>query len=154
MWEINTSITELIIRASSVFAFLFLICRIWGRKHLGQLSPFDFILMLIISECFQSALQGEEKSITGEMVALTTLIALNIILSKTTFWSKTIEKIIDGEPKILILDGVVDEKLRKKESISYQDLYAALRLEGAGTIEGIKQATIETNGRISVIKNS
>jgi len=154
MWELDTSVTELVIRAASVFAFLFFVCRVWGRKHLGQLTPFDFILMLIISECFQSALQGEEHSITGGMIALTTLTILNTVISRSTFWSPRLEKIIDGKPKILILDGVVDEELRKKEYMSYQDLYTALRLEGVDKIESIKQATIETTGRISVIKNS
>lgn len=152
MWEINTSIGELVIRATAVFAFLFFICRIWGRKHLGQLSPFDFILMLIISECFQSALQGEEQSITGGMIALSTLVTLNIIVNRTTFKFRFLEKIIDGNPKILIKDGIVDDEMRKKEVLSYQDLHSALRMEGVMNISEVKQATIEPNGRISVVR--
>ena len=152
MWALETPIWELIIRATSVFTFLFLVCRIWGRKHMGQLSPFDFILLLIISECFQSALQGEEKSITGGMIALTTLVSLNTILSRTTFFSRRLEKIIDGAPKILIKDGIVDEEMRKKEVLSYQDLYTALRMEGVLEIKDVVQATIEPNGRLSVVR--
>ena len=144
---------ELVIRATCVFLFLFFVCRLWGRKHMGQLSPFDFILLLIISECFQSALQGEEKSITGGMIALLTLVALNTILSRITFFSTRLEKIIDGKPKILIMDGVIDEEMRKKEVLSYQDLYSALRLEGVDEIKNVKQATIEPNGRITIIRN-
>ena len=152
MWALETPIWELIIRATSVFTFLFLVCRIWGRKHMGQLSPFDFILLLIISECFQSALQGEEKSITGGMIALTTLVSLNTILSRTTFFSQRLEKLIDGAPKILIQDGIVDEEMRKKEVLSYQDLYTALRMEGVLEIKDVVQATIEPNGRLSVVR--
>ncbi len=152
MWEINTSILELVTRAAVVFAFLFIVCRIWGRKHMGQLSPFDFILLLIISECFQSALQGEENSITGGMIALTTLVLLNTALTRTTFFSKRLEKILDGSPKVLIVNGEVNEELRKKEFLSYQDLYTALRMEGVLEIKQVEQATIEPNGRITVIK--
>lgn len=152
MWQLETSVLELIIRATTVFAFLFIVCRIWGRKHLGQLSPFDFILMLIISECFQSALQGEEKSITGGMIALTTLVTLNILLSRSTYTSRFLEKLIDGNPKILIKDGIVDDEMRKKEVMSYQDLYSALRTEGVLEISEVKQATIEPNGKISVVR--
>lgn len=152
MWALETPWYELVIRASVVFSFLFLICRIWGRKHLGQLSPFDLILLLIISECFQSALQGEEKSITGGMIALLTLVGLNTLISRTTYFSKTLEKIIDGKPKILIKDGLVDDEMRKREVLSYQDLYTALRMEGVLEIADVKQATIEPNGRISVVR--
>lgn len=152
MWALETPWYELVIRASVVFLFLFIVCRVWGRKHLGQLSPFDFILLLIISECFQSALQGEEKSISGGMIALVTLVGLNTILSRTTYFSKTMEKIIDGKPKVLIKDGVVDDEMRKKEVLSYQDLHTALRMEGVLEIAEVKQATIEPNGRISVVK--
>ena len=153
MWILETPWYELVIRATCVFLFLFLVCRLWGRKHMGQLSPFDFILLLIISECFQSALQGEEKSITGGMIALLTLVALNTILSRITFFSTRLEKIIDGKPKILIMDGVIDEEMRKKEVLSYQDLYSALRLEGVDEIKNVKQATIEPNGRITIVRN-
>ena len=152
MWTLDTSIGELIIRATSVFLFLFVVCRIWGRKHLGQLSPFDFILLLIISECFQSALQGEEQSITGGMIALTTLVILNTILTRSTFYSKRLENLLDGVPKILVANGVVNEELRKKEMLSYQDLYVALRMEGVIDLKDIRQATIEPNGKISVVK--
>lgn len=154
MWVLQTSWAELVTRASCVFIFLFIVCRIWGRKHLGQLSPFDFILLLIISECFQSALQGEEKSITGGMIALITLVLLNSLMSRTTYYSRFLERFLDGKPKILIRDGVVDEKLRQKEYLSYQDLYAALRMEGVIELKDVLQATIETNGRISVVKKN
>lgn len=152
MWALETPWYELVIRAAVVFLFLFLVCRIWGRKHLGQLSPFDFILLLIISECFQSALQGEEKSITGGMIALLTLVILNTILNRTTFFSKKLENIIDGNPKILISNGIVDDEMRKKEVLSYQDLHSALRMEGVMEISDVLQATIEPNGRISVVR--
>jgi uncharacterized membrane protein YcaP (DUF421 family) len=152
MWELDTSVGELVIRATTVFAFLFLVCRIWGRKHLGQLSPFDFILLLIISECFQSALQGEEQSITGGMIALLTLVILDTFINRSTYFSPGLENIIDGNPKILIRDGIVDDEMRKKEVLSYQDLHAALRMEGVLEISEVKQATIETNGKISVVR--
>jgi uncharacterized membrane protein YcaP (DUF421 family) len=152
MWALDTPWYELVIRASSVFLFLFIVCRIWGRKHLGQLSPFDFILLLIISECFQSALQGEEKSITGGMIALTTLVLLNSALTRSTYFSKRAEKFLDGEPKILVKDGVVNEELREKQFLSYQDLYVALRMEGVIELKDVIQATIEPNGRISVVR--
>lgn len=152
VWNLSTSIGELILRSTVVFIFLFLVIRIWGRKHLGSLSPFDFILLLIISEAVQNALVSDDKSVSGAMVTVITMILLNVVLNKLTFNFKNMEKLIDGEPIILIEDGKVDHNLLNSETVTHQELMEALRSEGVMEIPKVRLAVLETSGKISVVK--
>lgn len=152
MWSLDSKWYELVIRATSIFTFLFIVFRIWGKKHFGELTPFDLILLLIMSEAVQNALVDDDKSIPAAFVTIGTMMLLNIFLNKLVFHSRKAEKIIEGSPKILIKNGVVDEKLMKQETITDQQLNEALRMQGVMDIKEVHQATLETNGSISVVK--
>ena len=152
MWSLETAWSELVTRSAIVFSFLFIVFRIWGKKHFGQLTPFDFILLLIMSEAVQNAIVGEEKSLSGGIITVGTMMLLNIILNKITFHSERAEKIIQGVPKDLIKNGIIDRTVMNKETITEQELNEAIRKQGVLKIEDVGLATIETNGEISVIK--
>lgn len=152
MWSLDSEWQELVIRAASIFTFLFVLFRVWGKKHFGELTPFDFILLLIISEAVQNALVDDDHSVTAAFVSISTLVVLNIILTKISFYSKRAEKIIEGNPKILIQNGRLDRNLMRRETISDQVLHEALRMQGVMEIDEVYQATLEANGSISVVK--
>lgn len=152
MWSLETPWSELVLRAVIVFVFCFIVLRIWGRKHLTELSPFDFLLLLILAESVESSLMGEEKSVVGGMLTFGTLVLLNTLLNKVSFRFKKVEKIVEGEPDVLIKDGKVDEALLKKIQITQQELHEALREQGVLSVDEVKRGTLETNGKISIIK--
>ncbi len=152
MWSLEMQWTELVLRALCVFIFLFLTFRVWGKKHFAELAPFDFVLLLIISEAVQNALIDTDDSLTASFISIMTLILLNVVFAKLTYYSTTAEKFLDGEPKTLIMDGQINEELRKKETITIQELYEAIRMKGVLNVEDVYLATIETNGKISIIK--
>lgn len=153
MWHLQFDWMEIVIRAASVFGFLFFTFRVWGKKHIGQLAPFDFILLLIISETVQNAIAPPKStSLPAAAISVLTLIFINSILNKLSYYSPTLEKIIQGTPKILIKDGVVNDDILRKEAISKSELAEALREHGVADVSEVHQGTLETDGDITVIK--
>lgn len=152
MWTLKMDWVEIVFRAAIVFVFLLITFRIWGKKHFAELAPFDFLLLLIISEAVQNALIDTDDSLPASFISILTLILLNVFLGKLTFHSSLAERIIEGRPKTLIEKGRIDEVLRRKETISMQELYEAIRMKGVLEIDDVYLATIETNGKISIIR--
>lgn len=153
MWTLETPWYELVTRGTVMYFFMFLLMRIWGKKHLAEVSAFDFILLLFISESVQNSLVDDDKSILGGMIVISTLLFWSVVINKLTFRSRRIEKLADGTPKILIKNGILFDSVLKKQEISEQELFQALREGGVTEIKDVKQATIESNGHISVVQN-
>lgn len=152
MWTLTTPWYELVIRGTCIYFFMFVVLKIWGKKHLGEMAIFDFILLLFISEAVQNSLVDDDKSIVGGMIVILTFLSLNTLMNKLSYRFHSVEKFIDGEPTIIIKDGVINNSVLKKEQITQQELYEALRQEGVAEIKDVKQATLETNGHLSVVK--
>lgn len=153
MWTLETPWYELVIRATCIFVFVFILMRLWGKKHMGELAAFDFIVLLFMSEAIQNSLIGDEKSIFGGMIVISTFFILNILMNKTTFRSRRMEKLLDGDAKVLIWKGKVNEQALQEEEITWQELHEAIRQQGVLKVSDVKQATLESNGHISVIEN-
>lgn len=153
MWELHTPWYDLVLRAVSVYLFMFILMRVWGRKHLGQVTPFDFILLLFISESVQNAIVDDDKSVTGAFIVILTFLSLNTVVNRLTFRFPVLERILSGKPKVIVEDGKIIEKVKHREYISDQELQTALREEGIEDLSKVKKATVETNGRISVVQN-
>lgn len=152
MWNLETPWYELVIRGTCVYVFMFILLRIWGKKHLGEFAAFDFILLLFISEAVQNSLVDDDKSIFGGMIVILTFLFWNALINKVTYRYRKLEIMIDGRPKILIKDGNLNKDIMKKEQITEQELHEALRENGVLDIKQVKQATIEINGHISVVE--
>lgn len=152
MWSLENNWFEIVLRGFFLFTFLFVTFRIWGKKHFSELSPFDFLLLLIISEAVQNALLNDDHSLSASFISVGTLVLLNALMGKMAFHFPQVEKIIDGTPKALVKNGKINEFIRKKLTITYCELYEALRLKGVKDIREVDLAMMETNGKISVIK--
>lgn len=152
MWTTTVPELDIIIRSASIFFFVMIVMRMWGKKHLSEVSPFDLILMLIMSESLQNSLIDDDKSVTGGMLSFGTLITLNVLANRLGFYSRKAEKIIEGTPKILIRSGCIDEKTLKKESMTLQELHSILRQQGVMDPQEVEWGIIEPNGKFSVVK--
>ncbi len=152
MWSLQSPEYEIIVRAAAIFFFAMIVMRLWGKKHLSELNPFDLVLMLIMSESLQNALLDDDKSILGGFLSFGTLILLNTVINKLTFKSRPAEKLIDGTPKILIRGGKLDQKMLKQESMTMQELHEALRQQGVLEPSDVEWGIIEPNGKFSVVK--
>src|ERR1700710_1300704 len=100
MWNLSAAWWELIARSVLVYAFLVVILRMTGKRQVGQLAPFDLVLLLVLSNAVQNAMNGGDNSVTGGMISAVTLVALNYFVGYLTFKSKTLEGIIEGKPLI------------------------------------------------------
>jgi uncharacterized membrane protein YcaP (DUF421 family) len=150
MFQLMIPWWELIIRAVIVYAALVLLVRLTGKRQIGQLSPFDLILLLILSESVQNAMTAGENSVTGGIILAATLVTLNFLVGIITFRSDKAERVIQGHPEILVRDGKIIKPVMIKAKISQQELESALREAGFFNIEDVKMAILEDTGRVSV----
>ncbi|TAJ51782.1 MAG: DUF421 domain-containing protein [Nevskiaceae bacterium] len=151
MFDLAVPLSELVLRAVAVYVFLLLMLRLTGKRQVGQLAPFDFVLLLILSNAVQNSMNAGDNSLLGGLVSAATLVALNYLTGLATFRSRRVEKLIDGEPELLIHDGRLFAKALARAQISEHELYAALRQNGCTTPESVALAMLETNGVISVV---
>src|SRR3974390_344155 len=107
MWNIAVPWWELIVRAIVVYAFLLILLRLTGKRQVGQLAPFDLVLLLVLSNAVQNSMNGGDNTVTGGVISAVTLIALNYLLGYITFRSKKIGRFIEGRPQVIIHNGRV-----------------------------------------------
>src|SRR5512141_2000022 len=109
MWKMAVPWWELVVRGIAVYAFLLLILRISGKRQVGQLAPFDLVLLLVLANAVQNSMNAGDNSLVGGLITATTLIVLNYLVSLTTHRNKTLEAVIEGRPQILIHNGKLFE---------------------------------------------
>jgi len=143
---------DMVLRAACMYLFLMLVFKIAGRRTILQMTSFDFILLLIISEATQQALLGDDFSLFGAFITIGTLIAIDILLSMLKDKVPAADLLLDGSPIILIENGKTLDKRMVQLRISLEDVMEVARQEqGLERASQIKYAILETNGKISVI---
>ena len=98
---------ELIVRGAIVYAFLLLLLRITGKRQVGQLAPFDLVLLLVLSNAVQNSMNGGDNSLVGGLISATTLVILNFLIGYISYRSKRIESLVEGRPQLLIHNGIL-----------------------------------------------
>ena len=150
MWHSILPWWEFIARGVIIYVFLLLILRLTGKRQVGQLSPFDLVLLLVLSNAVQNAMNGGDNSITGGIISATTLIVANGVVSRITYKSKKMERLIEGRPEILIHNGKLFTEIMKREQLTHHELNAALRTAGCACIEEVHYAILDNTGEITV----
>jgi uncharacterized membrane protein YcaP (DUF421 family) len=152
MWTISLPHWwEFVIRAAIVYVFLLVILRLTGKRQVGQLAPFDLVLLLILSNAVQNSMNGGDNSITGGIILTLTLVTLHWIVATLTYRNKTLESLIEGRPVLLIHNGHVDKRAVRRVHMTTHELEAALRAEGCTCPSDVRFAVLENSGRISVV---
>ena len=127
MWVPQVAVLELIIRGVIVYLALFMLLRFIGKKHVGELSPFDLVVLLIISETVDGSLIGDDRSLTGGLISAATLVVLVQFVGFFTWRFRNVEKVVDGIPRILVRHGEVRNDALKQEQVTRAELLEALR---------------------------
>ena len=151
MWKMSGPWWHCCVRAACIYFFLLIVLRITGKRQVGQLAPFDLILLLVLSNAVQNAMIGNDVSVPGGCITAATLIALNYFVGFCTFRSKFLEGLIEGRPIRLIHDGQVNKRNLYKVRMTIHELNAALRSEGIGCVDDVQFAILENTGKISVV---
>ncbi|NML15742.1 DUF421 domain-containing protein [Azohydromonas caseinilytica] len=143
---------DLFLRTVAVYIFLLIILRLAGKRTLSEMSTFDFILVLIISEATQNALVDDDRSLTNGLAVILTLVALDRLAAVVKRRSQRVEQILEGTPLMLVDHGRVLEERMKKSNVTLEDILQSARLhQGIARLDQIKYAVLEASGGISII---
>jgi uncharacterized membrane protein YcaP (DUF421 family) len=151
MWSIAVPVWELVVRASVVYAFLLVLLRLTGKRQIGQLAPFDLVLLLVLSNSVQNSINAGDNSLVGGLISATTLVALNYGVGYAIFKSKKLEALVEGRPQVIIHNGTVFEDVMTSAKLTHHELSAALRRAGCSCAAEVQAAILENNGSISVV---
>jgi uncharacterized membrane protein YcaP (DUF421 family) len=143
---------DAILRGATMFIFLLVLFRLTGKRTLNSVTPFDLVLLLIISEAAQNAMIGQDYSITNSFLVILTIVGLDILLSFVKQHSHRAEQILDGSPLLIVEHGRLLEERMHKSRVDQEDIMAAARQhQGLERLEQIKYAVLEINGDISIV---
>ncbi|HWE21938.1 MAG TPA: YetF domain-containing protein [Hyphomicrobiaceae bacterium] len=143
----SISIGELMLRAIVVYAFVLLLLRIIGKKHIGEMAPFDLVVLLILSESVQNALVADDKSLIGGLIVATTLFAANQLLGHATWRSKTLARLFEGTPRILVRNGRVCSDVLASEQVTAA---RGIAQRGCTSLVNVRYAVLKNDGNITV----
>lgn len=142
---------DLVIRAVVVFFVVFLVTRVVGRRELSTMEPFDIILLVVTGDLVQQGITQSDYSVTGAVTVVATIALLTVALSYIGFKVPRLRPVLEGEPLVLVHDGEIIERNMRRERITLDELMAEARQQQVGSLDQIRIAMLETNGRISII---
>jgi uncharacterized membrane protein YcaP (DUF421 family) len=142
------------LKSIAVYVFIVAAIRVFGKKEFAQLSVVDVVFILLISNSVQTAMVGDDTSLSGGLVAALALFAMNYVFKRLSLGSQSISKVIDGEPVLLIYNGKVRPNALKEASISLEQLKAVVREHGVEEISDVNLAIFEVDGNISVLSDN
>ena len=154
MWILSVPWWELIVRSIIVYVFLIVLLRLTGKRQIGQLAPFDLVLLLVLSNAVQNSMNGGDNSVLGGIISATTLIGLNFFMGYLTYRNKRLEVLIEGQPEVLIHNGKLFEKVMARAQLTHHELNAALRQAGCLSVAEVHCAILENNGTITVTQRT
>jgi uncharacterized membrane protein YcaP (DUF421 family) len=145
---------DIVLRAAVLFFFLLVLMRVIGRRELSSLQPFDLILIIVLGDAVQQGLTQDDYSLTGALLAVGTIAALQVGVSWIGFRFPSARPLLEGTPIIVVQDGQVIERNLNRERLDIDEIAEAARLQGIAHLAEIKWAVLETTGNISFIKKS
>lgn len=148
MFVLGVPVAEKVIRPILVYVFLILGLRLSGKRELAQLNPFDLIVLLTISNTVQNAIIGNDNSVTGGIIGAATLLVVNYGVVRFLYGHERLDRLIEGEPDVLIADGVIQTGRLQKELITGSELLAAAHRQGFASLDDIDRAILEPGGSI------
>jgi uncharacterized membrane protein YcaP (DUF421 family) len=146
------TLLEIALRTGVVYLLVLVGIRLSGKREVGQMTPFDLVLLLLLSNSVQNAMTGPDTSLAGGAVAATTLLILNYLVAEVSGGNRRFRKFVQGQPSLLVHDGQVIEAHMAKEHVSMDELERSLREHGLSTYKDAALAVLEVDGSISVLK--
>ncbi len=143
---------DIVARAAIMFTFLYVLLRIMGKRELGQLTPFELVVMIVLGDLIQQGVTHNDFSLTGAILATSTFAFLAIAMSWITYMFPRAERLLDGEPRVVIRDGKLLKENLRRDRITEREVESEMRLAGIASMEQVAWAILEPQGKISFIK--
>ncbi len=143
---------QIVLRTGVIYLLVLIGVRLSGKREVGQMTPFDLTLLLLLSNSVQNAMTGPDTSLAGGAVAASTLLILNYVVANISGRNRKLRRLIEGEPSLLIHDGKVIDSHMARERVSMDELNRALREHGINNADQVALAVLEVDGSISCLK--
>jgi uncharacterized membrane protein YcaP (DUF421 family) len=145
---------DIVLRAIVLYAFIVLVMRIIGRRELSSMSPFDLILLIVLGDAVQQGLTQDDYSVTGAIIAVSTIATLQVFTSYLSFRSEKARKVLEGQPIVLIERGELVGHNLKRERMTEDEVAEEMRAQQISSLDEVEWAILESNGSVSFIKRS
>ncbi|HEY1987516.1 MAG TPA: YetF domain-containing protein [Terracidiphilus sp.] len=146
MFQLPLPILEKLLRPVLVYLVLVVLLRIFGKRELAQLNPFDLVVLLSLSNTVQNAIIGDDNSVTGGVIGAVGLLAINWLVVRTLYNSPRLTRMFEGRSTVLVTEGKVDQKALKRESLTHEELIEAIHRQGFDRIDMVRHCELEPNG--------
>ena len=151
MFSLGLPVLEKIVRPMIVYAFLVGALKLTGKRELAQLNPFDLVVLLTLSNTVQNAIIGEDNSVLGGVIGASALLATNFFVVRFLFEHPKLDRIVEGEPTVLIDQGQLRHDQLRRELITVAELEEAARRQGFAALDEVERAVLEPGGTISLL---
>ncbi len=146
MFQLSVPVAEKILRPVVVYLFLVIFLRIFGKRELAQLNPFDLVVLLSLSNTVQNAIIGNDNSVTGGLVGAFALMAVNYLVVRFLFRHRRLDQILEGKPATLIEHGRIQRRVLAKELLTESELRTVLHRQGFSRPEDVERCVLEPGG--------
>lgn len=143
---------DIVLRAAVMFAFLFLLLRLMGKRELGQMTPFELVVIIVMGDLIQQAVTQADTSLTGAILAVSTFAFLAVLLSWVSYRFPATQRLLDGEPRLIVRDGAVMHSALVRDRMTEDEILSEMRLAGIARLDMVACAILEPNGKISFIR--
>lgn len=151
LFTIGVPVGEKLLRTVAVYAFLLIGLRLAGKRELGQLNPFDLVVLLLLSNTLQNAIIGPDDSLAGGIVGATALLALNWLVVRYLYRHPAIERLLEGDVDVLIDRGELQQTRLERELITRDELEAAARRQGIEGLHAVETCRLEIGGALTFV---
>ena len=152
MWVWNRTLLEIAFRTAVVYIVMLVGIRLTGKREVGQMNPFDLVMVLLIANAVQNSMVGPDVSLNGGLISAVTLLTLNALVTRVVAHYRKIRRLVEGSPTLLIHNGLVLKDHLAKERLTLDDLRQALREHGVASVSDVKVAVLEVDGTVSVLR--
>ena len=150
MFQMQLPWLEKVLRPIVVYLCLIVFLRVFGKRELAQLNPFDLVVLLSLSNTVQNAMIGNDNSVSGGIIGAFSLLAINWFLSRVLFASPKLTTVVEGTQTVLIENGKVDAEAMKRETLTHEELISVLNKNGFNHPQDVKLCVLEPNGTFYV----
>jgi uncharacterized membrane protein YcaP (DUF421 family) len=144
---------DLVLRTAVVFVLILVVTRAVGRRELSSMEPFDLILLVVIGDLVQQGVTQSDYSLTGTVLVIATLTSLTVLTAWLSFRVRRLRPILEGEPIVLVANGEIVEHNLRQQRMTVEEIGTEARLAGIGSLQQVRWAVLETNGRVSFLKD-
>ncbi len=154
MWNsifaLGAPLAEKMLRPAIVYVFLVVLLRIFGKRELAQLNPFDLVVLLSLSNTVQNAIIGNDNSLSGGLIGAFTLLAINYLVVRYLFRHRRLDQILEGQPTVLIEKGHIIKKALARELLTRSELMTVLHRQGFGGLDEVDHCVLEPGGTFAI----